>query len=156
MSPDRRQAIILTNDEILLIGLLGTNFSEILMEVQTFSFKIMRSKVSSAKWRPFCLGLNVLMSGSIKGLGEPHIALVIQSSLPVVPPPKPVPSPDPKVGLFCPEKSEEPPPRPEPRPPVVPKPVPPRVLVVVPKPVGLLPKRLPDWPPPVKQETTVK
>ena len=59
-SPDRRQAIILTNDGILLIGPLGTNFSEILIKVQTFSFKIMRSKVSSAKWRPFCLGLNVL------------------------------------------------------------------------------------------------
>ena len=62
LSPDRRQAIIWTNAGILLIGPLGTNFNEILVEIITFSFKKMRLKVSSAKWRPFCLGLNVLMS----------------------------------------------------------------------------------------------
>ena len=60
LSPDRRQAVIWTNAGILLIGPLGTNFSEILMEILTFSFKKMRLKVSSAKRRPFCLGLNVL------------------------------------------------------------------------------------------------
>ena len=60
LSPDRRQAIIRANVGILLIGLLGTNFSEILIEILTFSFKKMRLKVSSAKRRPFCLGLNVL------------------------------------------------------------------------------------------------
>ena len=60
LSPDRRQAIIWTNAGILLIGPLGTNFSEILIEILTFSFKKMRLKVSSAKRRPFCLGLNVL------------------------------------------------------------------------------------------------
>ena len=42
------------------IGPLGTNFSEILIEILTFPFKKMRLKVSSAKWRPFCLGLNVI------------------------------------------------------------------------------------------------
>ena len=67
LSPGRRQAIIWTNAEILSIGPLGTNFSEISIEINTFSFKKMRLKVSSAKWRPFCLGLNVLsaMSSSI-------------------------------------------------------------------------------------------
>ena len=30
------------------------------IEIQIFSFKKMRLKVSSAEWRPFCLGLNVL------------------------------------------------------------------------------------------------
>ena len=60
LSPGRRQAIIWTNAGILFIGLLGTNFSEILIEIPIFSFKKMRLKVSSAKWRPFCLGLNVL------------------------------------------------------------------------------------------------
>ena len=60
-APGRRQTIIWTNDGILLIGPLGTNFSEILIEIQTFSFKKMRLKMSYAKWRPFCLGLNVLM-----------------------------------------------------------------------------------------------
>ena len=60
LSPGRRQAIIWTNAGILSIGLLGTKFSEILIEIRTFSFKKMRLKVSSAKWQPFCLGLNVL------------------------------------------------------------------------------------------------
>ena len=60
LSPGRRQAIIWTNDGILLIGVLGTNFSEFLFEIQTFSFWKNRLKVSSAKWRPFCLGLNEL------------------------------------------------------------------------------------------------
>ena len=60
LSPYRRQAIIWTNAGLLLIGPLGTNFSEILIEILTFSFKKMRLKVSSAKRRPLCLGLNVL------------------------------------------------------------------------------------------------
>ena len=60
LSPDRRQAIIWTNDGLLLIWLLGKNFSEILIEILTFSFKKMCLKMSSGKWRPFCLGLNVL------------------------------------------------------------------------------------------------
>ena len=60
LSPGRRQAIIWTNAGLLLNGSLGTNFTEILLEILTFSFKEMRLKVSSAKWRPFCLSLNVL------------------------------------------------------------------------------------------------
>ena len=60
LSPGRRQAIIWTNAGILLIGPLGTNFSEILNKIHTFSFKKMRLKMLSGKWRPFCLGLNVL------------------------------------------------------------------------------------------------
>ena len=59
LSPGRRQAIIWTSAGILLIGSLGTNFSENLMEIITFSFKKMRMKVLSAKWRPCCLVLNV-------------------------------------------------------------------------------------------------
>ena len=62
LSPARRQSIIWINAGKLLIGPLGTDFSEILIWIQTFSFKKMRLKVSSAKWRPFCLGLNVLIS----------------------------------------------------------------------------------------------
>ena len=53
LSPGRRQAIIWTNAGILLIGPLGTNFNEILIGIQTFSFKRMHLKMSSAKWRPF-------------------------------------------------------------------------------------------------------
>ena len=64
LSPGRRQAIIWNNSGILSIGLVGTNFNEILIEILTFSFKKMHLKVSSAKWRPFCLGLNVLRTRS--------------------------------------------------------------------------------------------
>ena len=60
LSPGRRQAIIWTNAGLLLIEPLGTNFSEILIEILTFSFKKMRLKVPSAKRWPFCLGLNGL------------------------------------------------------------------------------------------------
>ena len=60
LSPGRRQAIIRTNAGILLIRPIGTNFSEILIEILLFQFKKIRLKVSSAKSRPYCLGLNVL------------------------------------------------------------------------------------------------
>ena len=60
LSPGRRQAIIWTNAAILLIGPIGTNFSEILIKIITFIFKKMSSKLSSGKRRPSCLGLNVL------------------------------------------------------------------------------------------------
>ena len=60
LSPGRRQAIIWTNAGILLIRNLRTNFSGILMEIHTFSFKKMHLKMLSAKWRPFCHGFNVL------------------------------------------------------------------------------------------------
>ena len=65
LSPGRRQAIIRSNAGILLIGPLGTNFSEIWIGIQTFSLKKIRLKMSSAKRRPFCLGLNVLTMDSI-------------------------------------------------------------------------------------------
>ena len=60
LSPGRRQAIISTHAGILVIGPLGTNFSEVLIETDTSSFKKIHLKMSSGKWRPFCLGLNVL------------------------------------------------------------------------------------------------
>ena len=60
LPPDGRQAIIWTNAGILLIGPLGTNVSENLIEIHAFSFKQVHLKMASGKWRPFCLGLNVL------------------------------------------------------------------------------------------------
>ena len=60
LSPGRRQAIIWTNAGILLIGPLATNFSEIVIRIQTFSFTKLYLKTSSAKRRLFCLGLNEL------------------------------------------------------------------------------------------------
>ena len=53
LSPGRRQAIIWTDAGILFIGPLGTNFSEIIIGIHTFSFKKMHLKISSAKWRLF-------------------------------------------------------------------------------------------------------
>ena len=44
LSPGRRQAIIWTNDGILLIGPLGTNFSEIVIGIRTFSLRKMHVK----------------------------------------------------------------------------------------------------------------
>ena len=63
LSPGQLQAIIWTNSGISLIGPLGTNFSEILIEIHLFSFKKMSLKMLSAKWRPFCPSLNVLTQG---------------------------------------------------------------------------------------------
>ena len=62
LSPDRRQAIIWTNAGLLSIGPLRTYFSGNLIKIQQFSLKKMHVKMSSAKWRPSCLGLNVLNS----------------------------------------------------------------------------------------------
>ena len=59
LSPGRRQAIIWTKDGLLLIGPLGRNFIEMLIEIQRLSLKKIRLKMSSAKCCPVCLGLNV-------------------------------------------------------------------------------------------------
>ena len=47
LAPGQRQAIIWTNAGVLLIGPLGTNFSEILIKTHVFSFKKMHLKLSS-------------------------------------------------------------------------------------------------------------
>ena len=75
LSSGRRQAIIWTNAGILLIGPSGTNLSEILIAIQTFSFRKMHLKISSAKWRPFCFGLNALkeLVSILKQLQVSHI-----------------------------------------------------------------------------------
>ena len=65
LSPERRQAIIWTNAGILFIETWGINFSEILSEIHTFSFKKIHLQMSSGKWRPSCLGLNVLTHGGL-------------------------------------------------------------------------------------------
>ena len=57
LSPGRRQAIILTNAGILLIGPIGTNFSEI----HTFSFKENAFEKVLCEMASICLGLNVLI-----------------------------------------------------------------------------------------------
>ena len=47
--PARRQAIVWTNAGIWLIGLMGTNFSEIRIGILSFLFKKMHLELSSAK-----------------------------------------------------------------------------------------------------------
>ena len=81
LSPGRRQAIIWTNAEILLIGPLGTNFSEILIEILIFSYKKMLLKVLSAKWRPFCFCLSVLTL--LRSTCKKHQNMCISQSLPL-------------------------------------------------------------------------
>ena len=49
------------SEPMLLMGRLGTNFSEILFEIQIYSLKKICFKMSSAKCCPFRFGLNVLM-----------------------------------------------------------------------------------------------
>ena len=71
LSPGRRQAIIWTNAVILLTGPLGTNFSEMSIEMHIFPSKKMHLKVSSVKCRPFCVGLNVLSDKT--GLDIKHL-----------------------------------------------------------------------------------
>ena len=65
LSPGWCQAIIWINAGILLTGLLGTNVSEILIEILIFLLKKMHLNVSSAKWGPFSFGLNVLKLSDI-------------------------------------------------------------------------------------------
>ena len=73
LSPIWRHAIISTNVGIFVNWNLGTNLIEILIEIQTFSFKKMHLK-TSGKWLPFCLGLNVLTHW-----GQDNIADIFQT-----------------------------------------------------------------------------
>ena len=60
LSPDRHQAIIWSKAELLLIGPLGTNFNEILIEIHILSLK--KNPFENVFWKmaAICLGLNVL------------------------------------------------------------------------------------------------
>ena len=62
LSPDRLKAIFWTIAGILLIGPEGTNFREILIKINIFSFTKKLFKVSSPKWLPLCHSLNELNS----------------------------------------------------------------------------------------------
>ena len=52
-------AITQTNADLLSVEPLRTNFSAISIGIQTFLWRKMPLKMSSAKWQPFCSGLNV-------------------------------------------------------------------------------------------------
>ena len=89
LSPGRRQAFIWINAKIIINSDLRNKLSEILSRIYTFSFKKMHFKMSSGKWRPFCLGLNVL--NCVKTVlmhRNPKVVEITLSSLvvPAVPP----------------------------------------------------------------------
>ena len=77
LSPVWCQAITWTNAELLLIRLWGTYFSEILFKIQKFLFKEMYSKMSSAKWQQFCLGLSFLTLNALNCFEEESINIII-------------------------------------------------------------------------------
>ena len=87
LSPDRRQAIIWTNAGLLSIEPLQTYFSENWIKMQPFSLKKMHLKMSSAKWRPSCLGLNVLninhVVKGVLGMSYGNLLRVIKESGPL-------------------------------------------------------------------------
>ena len=63
--PAQCQAIIWNGDGILLIGPLGTDFSEILIKIHTFPFRKLHLKMSSVKRRPCCTGINVIINNRV-------------------------------------------------------------------------------------------
>ena len=64
LSTSRHQAFFWTNSGLLSVGLVRTNYSEILIERLTFSLKKKLVKIPSAKWQLFCISLNVLRAES--------------------------------------------------------------------------------------------
>ena len=72
LSPVWCQAIIRTNAGILLTGSSWTKFSEILLEIHTFSFTKGHFNISSVKWRPFRFSLNVLNKTKSNMQAEPN------------------------------------------------------------------------------------
>ena len=76
LSPGRRQPIIWTNADILLIRHRGTHFNEILFEILIFSFKKMHLNMSSVKWWPFCPG-----EDELKYVSRPYVSKYIPQFL---------------------------------------------------------------------------
>ena len=62
LSPGWRQAITWTNVGILLIGPLVTNFSEMLIEIHTFSFKKIHLKMAAILPQPQCVKLKLFIA----------------------------------------------------------------------------------------------
>ena len=86
LSPGRQQAIIWTNAGILLFGPLGTNFSEILVGIQTFSFRKMHLEMtfisSRPQWVNWCqLGCHTPLCTHIKRFYVQNIICKIISNL---------------------------------------------------------------------------
>ena len=71
LSPVRRQAITRTNVDILLIGLLETNFNEFLIDIHDFSFMKIHLKMSS------CEMAAILSRGDELRNKDGHLELII-------------------------------------------------------------------------------
>ena len=77
LSPGWHQAINWTNTGIALFGCLGTNFSEILIQVLAFSFKKMRLKVVDCEMAAI-LSHHQCVKGSRLSLTSPSSTLILQ------------------------------------------------------------------------------
>ena len=68
LSPGRHQAIIWTSDKIVLIGSLGINFSDILIENHIFSLKKyiwnVVYEIASILSRPLCVDISYYLANS--------------------------------------------------------------------------------------------
>ena len=81
LSPGRRQAIIWTNAGILLIRALGTNLTEVLGEIHTFSFKKnvfenLVFEMASILPRPQCVNITPSIDRIHTGPEPPIIILI--------------------------------------------------------------------------------
>ena len=81
LSSGQYQAIIWTNAGILLIRTLGTNLSGITSEIDTFSIKKVYLKISSTKWKQFCLCFNELIMTSKPSVLYWWVVSLVWSSL---------------------------------------------------------------------------
>ena len=73
LSPGWCHAIIWISARIFLIGPLGTNTSEILSGIQTFSFKKIHLNMLSAKWHPL---VSALMCYGIPRLKDDQVVII--------------------------------------------------------------------------------
>ena len=78
---------------------MGTNFNEILIEPDNFSWKEMTSNLSSPKWPPFCVGLNLLKKTSHGYHGD--VFLGDRGSKRMAPPPPQEPVPNRSSIIDC-------------------------------------------------------
>ena len=84
LSLARRQAIIWTSDGILLIKLLGTNFSEILIEIHTISCKKIRLKRKMAAILSWSQCFNALCQADSAVILHVYIVTIIDRSLAII------------------------------------------------------------------------
>ena len=78
LSPEWCQAIIETNVGILLTAHIGANFNAISIAILTFSFKKIYLKMSSGKWQPSGLSLDVSTKFRLK-CSILHLQIMLQT-----------------------------------------------------------------------------